>query len=121
MNQQYNWPALIRKIKDTLFLNQQELAKRCEVSMACVSHWKNMIRKPGIYARRNLLEIAKQGEIDIGKYEIASTGHAIKKCLEKGNSKELCRIFKHYRKMSRRSQFKLLRYANTLTRQAWKT
>ena len=121
MSPQYNWPALIRKIKDTLLLNQQGLAARCEVSIACVSHWENIPRAPGILAKRKLLEIAKQEGIDIGKYEIASTGHSITKCLEKGNSKELCRLFELYRKMSRRSQFKLRRYAKTLTRQAWKT
>ena len=111
-----DWHLLVRELLEGLFLSQQDLAERCRVSQQSISNWKNRTRKPGIFAKHQLLELAQKEEIDLSKYETDSAREAITKYLEKNKGKELVRMFELYQRMSRRSKIKFLRYANTLVK-----
>ena len=111
-----DWNLLVKELLDGLFLSQQDLAERCRVSQQSISNWKNRIRNPGVFAKKKLFELAQKEKIDLSKYETDSSREAIARYLEKNKAKEFIRMFELYKKMSRRSRIKLLRYANTLVK-----
>lgn len=111
-----DWHLLTKDLMDGLFLNQQKLAEYCKVSQQSISNWKNKTRKPGVYAKQKLFELARKEKIDLGKYELAGSMSSIAKYLEKGNGKEIVRLLDIYQKMSKGARVKFLRYGNTLVK-----
>ncbi len=111
-----DWHLLTREFLEGMFLSQQELADRCNVSQQSISNWKNRTRNPGIYAKKAMVELAEKEGVDLSKYETDSTRDAITRYLEKNKGRELVRIFELYQKMTRSDRNKLLKYANSLAR-----
>ncbi len=111
-----DWHLLVREFLEGLFLSQQELAERCNVSQQSISNWKNRTRNPGIYAKKVMVALAEKEGIDLGKYETDPARDRINRYLEQNKGRELVRIFELYQKMSRSDRNKLLKYANSLAR-----
>ncbi|HCE42850.1 MAG TPA: hypothetical protein DET40_04830 [Lentisphaeria bacterium] len=112
----YCWHLLVRELLEGMFFSQQDLAEHCKVTQQSISSWKNGVRKPGDFARRRILELAREAEIDPGRYECDPVRDAITKYLEKNTGKDLVRVISLYEKMSDGSRDKLLGYAKTLAK-----
>ncbi len=111
-----DWHLLTRELLEGMFLSQQELADRCNVSQQSISNWKNRTRNPGIYAKKELVDLAKKEGIDLKKYETDPAREVISRYLEMNKGRELVRLFDLYAKMSRSQRMKLLKYANSLAK-----
>jgi transcriptional regulator with XRE-family HTH domain len=111
-----DWNLLVADLLDGLFLSQQDLSERCNVSQQSISNWKNRARNPGVFAKQKLFELAQKEGVDLSKYETDSARDAITKFLEKNKGKELVRMFELYQKMSKKARINFLRYGNTLVK-----
>jgi transcriptional regulator with XRE-family HTH domain len=109
-----DWHLVISELLKRL--SQQELAELCGVSQQNISNWKNRKVKLRTPAKQKLSEIAQQEGIDVSKFETAPKEYTIPKHLEKGNAKDLARIFEVYREMSKGSRAELLGYVNSLVK-----
>ena len=68
-----DWPKLIQGILDRLILSQGELAIRCSVSQQTLSTWKTGRSQPGIKGKRQLIKLANDAGIHLGRFtEIAT-------------------------------------------------
>ena len=110
------WHLLVKEMIGIKFISKKDLAERCGVCSQCVYNWKNRTKTPSPSAKQKLLEIAQKEGIDLGKFEVVSDRDAITKYLVDAQGKELVRIFELYQKMSRNSQVKLLKCANTMVK-----
>ena len=63
----YDYPALIKKLRDKLIIFQGVLAKLFEVSFATINRWENGHTEPTIKAKRKLFELCKENGIKIEK------------------------------------------------------
>ena len=61
----YDYPALVKKLRDKLIISQEELAKLLEVSFATINRWENGHTEPTIKAKRKLFELCKENGIKI--------------------------------------------------------
>ena len=111
-----DWNLLVKDMLEGLFLSQQDLSDRCSVSQQSISNWKNKTRNPGIFAKQMIYKLAQKERMNLSKYEASSTKDAISKYLEKSKGKELIGLFEVYRRMSRTSRVKVLKYANSLVK-----
>ena len=50
----YDYPALVKKLRDKLIISQEELAKLLEVSFATINRWENGHTEPTIKAKKTL-------------------------------------------------------------------
>lgn len=61
----YDYPALVKKLRDKLIISQEELAKLLEVSFATINRWANGHTEPTIKAKRKLFELCKENGIEV--------------------------------------------------------
>lgn len=61
----YDYPALVKKLRDKLIISQEELAKLLEVSFATINRWENGHTEPAIKAKRKLFELCKENGIEV--------------------------------------------------------
>ena len=64
----YDYPALVKKLRDKLIISQEELAKLLEVSFATINRWDNGHTELTIKAKRNSLNYAKRIESRLMRY-----------------------------------------------------
>ena len=69
MTPKYNWPVVVKEIQDTLFMSQEQMATRLNVSQQAVLQWMTGKRKPAAETMPELLKFAQDGGIDISNYE----------------------------------------------------
>jgi DNA-binding transcriptional regulator YiaG len=60
-------PRLLKSIRRTLNLTQEQLAHRLGVSFATVNEWENAKRKPSPLARRQIEQLVKEVGIRLPK------------------------------------------------------
>ena len=61
----YDYPALVKKLRDKLIISQEQLAKLLEVSFATINRWENGHTEPTIKAKRKLFELCKENGIEV--------------------------------------------------------
>lgn len=61
----YNYPELVKKLRDKLIISQEELAKLLEVSFATVNRWEKGHYEPTIKAKRKLIELCRENGIEV--------------------------------------------------------
>lgn len=61
----YDYPALVKKLRDKLIISQEELAKLLEVSFATINRWENGHTEPTIKAKRKFFELCKENGIEV--------------------------------------------------------
>lgn len=61
----YDYPELVKKLRDKLIISQEELAKLLEVSFATINRWENGHTEPTIKAKRKLIELCKENGIEV--------------------------------------------------------
>ena len=61
----YDYPELVKKLRDKLIISQEELAKLLEVSYATINRWENGHTEPTIMAKRKLFELCKENRIEV--------------------------------------------------------
>lgn len=59
----YDYPALVKKLKDKLIVSQEELAKLLEVSFSKINCCVNCHTEPTIKAKRKIFELCKENGI----------------------------------------------------------
>lgn len=111
-----DWLLLVRDLLGNRYYSQRDLAELCNVSQQCMSTWNLGLRKPGVFAKKMLYELACKEGIDLGKYETVSPKDAIAGYLGKDKGKEFIGLFELYRQMSRGTRGKFLKYAKTLVK-----
>ena len=60
----YDYPALVKKLKDKLIIFLEELAKLLEVSFAKINCCENCHTKPTIKTKRKIFELCKENGIE---------------------------------------------------------
>ncbi len=60
----FDYPALVKKLRDKLIISQEELTKLLEVSFAMINRWENGNTEPTIKAKRKLFELCKENGIE---------------------------------------------------------
>ena len=60
----YDYPALVKKLKDKLIIFLEELAKLLEVSFSKINCCENCHTEPTIKAKRKLFELYKENGIE---------------------------------------------------------
>ncbi len=63
MKGRVDWPILLQRIQELLYLSQQDIAGRCGVARQTVSAWLHRRREPGLYARRELTMLAAEAGV----------------------------------------------------------
>ena len=63
----FDYPALVKKLRDKLIISQGELAKLLEVSLATINRCENGHTEPTIKSKRKLFELCKENGIKIEK------------------------------------------------------
>jgi len=58
-----DWSDLVKRIQARTYLSQKQIAERCKVARQTVSAWVHRRRKPGLYAKRELVILAAEGNI----------------------------------------------------------
>ena len=61
----YDYPELVKKLRDKLIISQEELVKMLEVSFATINRWGNGHTEPTIKAKRKLFELCKQNGSEV--------------------------------------------------------
>ena len=61
----YDYPELVKKLRDKLIISQEELTKLLELSFATINRWEKDHTEPTIKAKRNLFEICKENGIEV--------------------------------------------------------
>ena len=61
----YDYPKLVKKLRDKLIISQEELAKLLEVSFATVNRWEKGHYEPTIKAKRKLIELCRENGIEV--------------------------------------------------------
>lgn len=61
----YDYPTLVKKLRDKLIISQEELAKLLEVSFATINRWENGHTELTIKAKRKLFELCKENGIEV--------------------------------------------------------
>lgn len=66
-----DYPKIVKELREKLLLSQVEMAKLLNVSFLSINRWENARTKPVYAARRKIVELCKENNIDIGdvKYE----------------------------------------------------
>lgn len=67
------WGQLTDDILEILVLNQKTLAEKCRVTQQSVSNWKTGVRKPGVYARHTLRQLAEEAQLSLDSYKVVNT------------------------------------------------
>ena len=67
-----HWGQLTDDILEILVLNQKTLAEKCRVTQQSVSNWKTGVRKPGVYARHTLRQLAEEAKLSLDDYKISN-------------------------------------------------
>lgn len=60
-----NYADLIKKLRNKLILTQTELASLLSVSFSSINRWENGHYEPTIKAKRKIIQLCKQNDIDI--------------------------------------------------------
>ena len=63
-----DWAALINDLLRILALTQNELSEKCNVSQQSVSNWRAGVRRPGVFARHVLRELANNANLTLDTY-----------------------------------------------------
>lgn len=58
-----DWGVLVQRVQERMYLSQVAIANRCGVARQTVSAWLNGRRKPGLYAKRELLILAAEAGV----------------------------------------------------------
>ena len=61
----YDYPELVKKLRDKLIISQEELAKLLEVSFATINRRENGHTEPTIKAKRKLFELCKENGSEV--------------------------------------------------------
>ena len=68
MKHKIHWSEVVTYILNELFLSQKELADICKVTQQSISNWKNNVRNPGPYAKKQLTNILENAGVNIAAY-----------------------------------------------------
>ena len=60
----YDYPTLVKKLRDKLIISQEELDKLLEVSFSKINCCENCHTEPTIKAKRKLFELYKENGIE---------------------------------------------------------
>lgn len=60
-----NYSKLIKALRERMILSQSELADLLEVSFSSVSRWENGKHEPTIKAKRRIVQLCKENEIEM--------------------------------------------------------
>lgn len=63
-----NYSILIKELRDKLIMSQTELAEILGVSYTTISRWELGIHEPTIKAKRKIVELCLENNIDTEKY-----------------------------------------------------
>lgn len=108
-----DWKMVIREIMERLFLTQKEVAERCGVSPQSVSNWLNDVRRPGIYAKKKLMEIL-HSESD----RISRNNKMIGKLMGDSGSADVKKLVNLFVAMDKSRRDELLKFAKRKSRKA---
>lgn len=61
----YDYPELVKKLRDKLIISQEELVKMLEVSFATINRWENGHTESTIKAKRKLFELCKENGSEV--------------------------------------------------------
>ena len=61
----YDYPELVKKLRDNLIMSQEELTKLLELSFATINRWEKDHTEPTIKAKRNLFELCKENGSEV--------------------------------------------------------
>lgn len=64
-----DYSILIKKLREKLMLSQMEMAKLLDVSFASINRWENGKTTPVYVARRKIVELCKENDIQQGGNE----------------------------------------------------
>lgn len=63
-----NYKKLIKDLRERLILSQEDFAKLLEVSFSTVNRWETGKYEPTIKAKRKIVDLCINNNIDIEKY-----------------------------------------------------
>jgi len=61
----YDYPKLVKQLREKLIISQYELAKLLGVSFATINRWENGHNEPTIKVKRKLFELCKENGVNI--------------------------------------------------------
>lgn len=102
-----NWSKLVAVILDDLLYSQKELAEICKVTQQTVSNWRNGIRNPSVYSKRQMVKILNESGIEI---PAENRPYGLRSNLPKTDLEELKRIFKALNESRRRSVLEFAKF-----------
>lgn len=75
-NDAIDWAILVQRIQERMYLAQQDIADRCGVARQTVSAWLHGRRKPGLYAKRELVMLAAEAGVLDEIFPVTEPGQA---------------------------------------------
>jgi transcriptional regulator with XRE-family HTH domain len=102
-----DWSKLVAVILDDLLYSQKELAKICKVTQQTVSNWRNGIRNPSVYSKRQMVKILNESGIDV---PADNRPYGLRKNLPKTDVEELVGIFKSMNESRRRAVLEFAKF-----------
>lgn len=63
-----NYKKLIKDLRERLILSQEDFAKLLDVSFSTVNRWETGKYEPTIKAKRKIIELCINNNIDVEKY-----------------------------------------------------
>jgi transcriptional regulator with XRE-family HTH domain len=109
--QKYNWLLMVRDTMDAAFMSQAAMSDKLDVSQQSVSNWLNGTRNPGAEIKPELLKLAQDAGLDIGRYESNPDFDRLINSLKESEAGGFVRIAELYGRMGRAARKKIMGYA----------
>ena len=90
MKKNVNWSELVEDISENLILTQAQFAEKCQTTQQSVSNWKTGIRRPGVYARGKIRNLAKDAGLKLEDYQAEL-------CIDTEVKKSVDKVLNHYK------------------------
>ncbi len=102
-----DWSKLVVVILDDILYSQKELAEVCKVTQQTVSNWRNGIRNPSVYSKRQMVKILNESGIDIPS---GNRPFGLRRNLPRTDVEELSEIFNALSESRRRAILEFAKY-----------
>lgn len=71
------WNEVVAYIQHELFFSQKDLSVICEVTQQSISNWKQEVRNPGPYAKKQLTRILDKAGVSLDTYRRGYSEHML--------------------------------------------
>jgi len=102
-----DWSKLVAVVLDDLLYSQKELADVCKVTQQTVSNWRNGIRNPSVYSKRQMVKILNETGIEIPS---DNRPYGLRRNLPRTDLEELSEIFKALNESRRRALLEFAKF-----------